>query len=73
MQRVYYEVSALLPAMTRIIQDKNGSVTEYLGDGLLALFQLPQNRNEQDSILGNVITAAKRCMDGLQEVVNPVL
>ncbi len=73
MQRVYYEVSALLPAMTRIIQDKNGSVTEYLGDGLLALFQLPQNRNEQDSILGDVITAAKRCMDGLQEVVNPVL
>ena len=65
--------SALLPAMTRIIQDKNGSVTEYLGDGLLALFQLPQNRNEQDSILGDVITAAKRCMDGLQEVVNPVL
>jgi len=37
-KRIYYETSALLPALNEIITYYKGSVTEYLGDGVLALF-----------------------------------
>jgi class 3 adenylate cyclase len=73
MQRVYYEVSALLPAMAKLIQDYEGAVTEYLGDGLLALFQSSRNIDERNQILKNTVTAARGCMDSLNEVVNPIL
>jgi class 3 adenylate cyclase len=73
MKRVYFEVSALLPAMTKLIQDKDGAVTEYMGDGLLALFQLPEEKKEKDNVLGNCIVAAKNCMSALNKVTNPIL
>lgn len=73
MQRVFYEVSALLPAMGKIVNEYSGAVTEYLGDGLLALFQLPKLSKEQDPILRNVMLAARTCMSALHEVVNPIL
>jgi len=38
LQRIFYETSALLPAMAKLIFFENGSVTEYLGDGVLGLF-----------------------------------
>lgn len=72
-QRVFYEVSALLPAMAKIVDEYKGAVTEYLGDGLLALFQLPKLRNEQGPILTNVMLAAKTCLEALHQVVNPIL
>lgn len=37
-KRIYYETSALLPALNETITYYKGSVTEYLGDGVLALF-----------------------------------
>ncbi len=40
LERIYYETSALLPAVEQTIKFKKGSVTEYLGDGLLALFKV---------------------------------
>lgn len=73
MQRVYYEVSALLPAMAKLIKDADGAVTEYLGDGLLALFQSSRNIDERNQILKNTITAARDCMEALNQVVNPIL
>lgn len=73
MQRVFYEVSALLPAMAKIINDYDGAVTEYLGDGLLALFQLPKQAENQRFILYKVLHAAETCLDALHEVVNPIL
>jgi class 3 adenylate cyclase len=73
MQRVFYEVSALLPPMAKVINDHEGAVTEYLGDGLLALFQLPRNEEEQAPILRRIINGAKQCMETLEEVINPIL
>lgn len=73
MQRVFYEVSALLPAMAKVINEYNGAVTEYLGDGLLALFQLPKEKKAQELVLYNVLDAARTCMDALHQVVNVVL
>lgn len=40
LQRVFYETSTLLPTVARAIQFGSGKVTEYLGDGLLALFSV---------------------------------
>lgn len=46
-QRVFYETSALLPAISMVVGFHGGSVTEYLGDGALALFKInSENRNE---------------------------
>ncbi|MDR3048528.1 MAG: family 3 adenylate cyclase [Elusimicrobiota bacterium] len=74
MQRVFYEVSALLPAMAKIIEDADGGVTEYLGDGLLALFQFPaDDKHKKDNVCRNVITVANDCLYALQEIVNPIL
>lgn len=40
LQRVFYETSALLPAIAQTVKFNNGKVTEYLGDGVLALFRV---------------------------------
>jgi len=42
-QRVFYETSALLPALSMTINFQGGAVTEYLGDGVLALFKVDQD------------------------------
>ena len=73
MERVFYEVSALLPAMGRIVNEYKGAVTEYLGDGLLALFQFPKTIPERDEVVRRVYRAARSSMDALNEVVNPIL
>lgn len=73
MERVFYEVSALLPVMGRVINEYKGAVTEYLGDGLLALFQFPKDIKERDQVLYGIYNAAGTCMDALNEVVNPIL
>ncbi len=73
MQRVYYEVSALLPAMAKVIQDEHGIVTEYLGDGALALFQVPKEKDKRDQIVYCAHDAAVNCLEALKIVVNPAL
>jgi class 3 adenylate cyclase len=74
MQRVYYEVSALLPVTAKIIQDEKGAVTEYLGDGLIALFQIPKtNKEEQRKIIYSSSWAARKSLEVLNEIINPIL
>lgn len=74
MQRVYYEVSALLPTIAKIIQDKGGAVTEYLGDGAIALFQLPKkNGDKQNRVIHSVSQASRTCLEALNKVINPIL
>jgi len=70
LQRVYYETSALLPALAMAIDWDRGSVTEYLGDGILALFNASANR--ADAVYSSH-RAAKNCMQALEEVINPIL
>lgn len=45
LQRVYYETSALLPALALTIGYENGAVTEYLGDGVLAFFKVDEENS----------------------------
>lgn len=67
-QRVFYETSALLPSLEVVIDHFGGSVTEYLGDGILAFFPY---LNEDD--LYNSYYASIGCMELVRTIVNSEL
>uniref|UniRef100_UPI00405638F4 adenylate/guanylate cyclase n=1 Tax=Candidatus Electronema sp. TaxID=2698783 RepID=UPI00405638F4 len=71
LQRIFYEVSALLPAMAKIIYDKQGRVTEYLGDGLLSIFKV-DNKNKEKSIYSSY-DAAVECISSVKKIINPII
>lgn len=71
LQRVYYETSALLPAIAQTIEFYDGSVTEYLGDGVLALFSVNSD-SKWDSIL-NAYNAASDIIGDMREILNCIL
>ena len=68
LKRVYFETSALLPATAKVISYGKGSVTEYLGDGVLALFRV-----DDDSVISNSYNTAINCLECLHKVINPIL
>jgi hypothetical protein len=71
LQRVYYETSALLPAIAKTIEFYGGSVTEYLGDGVLALFSV-DSHSKWDSIL-KAYTAASDIIGDMRKILNSIL
>lgn len=71
LQRVYYETSALLPAIGYVVQENGGKVTEYLGDGALALFQVKEY-NKSEAITASY-WAAKELMGCGRNLVNEIL
>ncbi len=71
LQRVYYETSALLPALQATIAYQDGSVTEYLGDGVLALFKVADDRRHE--MIRKSYRAAKNCVGNTRAVVNDEL
>ena len=75
MQRVYYEVTALLPCMATIVEkDRDGSVIEYLGDGLLALFKLPlDDKDKAAAELREISRISRKCLEALKTIVNPII
>jgi class 3 adenylate cyclase len=67
-QRVYYETSALLPAVSVTCAFNEGVVTEYLGDGALILFRVdPEDRVET---IRQAYRAAKHCVGQSRDIVN---
>jgi len=68
LQRVYYETCALLPATAKVITYGKGSVTEYLGDGVLALFRV-----DDESVISKAYHTASNCFECLHKVINPIL
>jgi len=71
LQRVFYETSALLPAIAQTIKYKDGNVTEYLGDGVLALFKVDSS-NKSEAIYASY-NAAKNIVDEIRGIVNDEL
>lgn len=71
LQRVYYETSALLPALEQTIRYENGSVTEYLGDGVLALFKVDK-ANPKKAIY-SAYDAAENCKKNTRTIVNQAI
>lgn len=72
LQRVYYETSALLPALALTIRHHKGAVTEYLGDGVLALFKVENEQQPIDTISA-ALGAARSSINICREVVNEAL
>lgn len=68
LQRVYYETSALLPALAQTIRYQEGRVTEYLGDGVLALFLIEKDKEEKS--LYASYNAAQDCIADARKIVN---
>ncbi len=75
MERVFYEVSGLLPALAKIIEYEEGAVTEYLGDGLLALFQFSEDNDndKKKEIIYSASIAARDCISMVRGILNPIL
>ena len=71
LERVYYETSALLPALECTIQYEGGAVTEYLGDGILALFRVDDA--DKSAAIYAAHRAAKNCLLRSLEIVNDEL
>lgn len=68
LQRVYFETSALLPAIAQTVKYEEGSVTEYLGDGILALYQVdPKDRSRA---IYAAHRAAKNAISDTRDLVN---
>jgi len=71
LQRVFYETSALLPALAMTIKFEEGSVTEYLGDGVLALFKV--DKSDKSKAIYAAYEAARNCVHQTRELVNRAL
>src|ERR1043166_440216 len=70
LQRVYYETSAFLPCLAQVISWHKGAVTEYLGDGLLALFRAEDPPKEA---IYAAYHASMAALEAVTLVVNPVI
>lgn len=67
-QRVYFETSALLPAISVVTSLENGVVTEYLGDGALALFQV--NKDDREETIREANRVARNCIEDMRNLIN---
>lgn len=71
LQRVFYETSALLPAMAQTLKYRQGQVTEYLGDGVLALFRAEPG--DEENTIYRAYWASQDCIGGARTIVNSEL
>lgn len=71
LQRIYYETSALLPGVASVCGLKNGSVTEYLGDGALILFGV--DKKSRASSVRGAYQAAVNCIKDMRKIMNEEL
>jgi len=76
LHRIYLETTALLPATASIVADRGGSVTEFQGDGVLALFPFPEDQrpsDERDQAVYAAFFAAEDALECVDTVINPAL
>lgn len=71
LKRVFYETSALLPAIALTVGFEEGSVTEYLGDGVLALFKVDKSKRE--AAIYSAHAAARNVVGPMRDVLNEIL
>ncbi len=71
LQRVLFETTAINTAGAVIIEHYNGGITEYLGDGYLALFKQEENEPGQD--VYNAYNSANYYMYNGLSIINNIL
>ena len=72
LQRVYYETSALLPALALTVRYEGGRVTEYLGDGVLALFKVDDD-DDLEKVVYSAYYAAVNTINDTRGLINSIL
>lgn len=70
LKRVYFETTALLPTLAAVVYFHKGSITEYLGDGVLGLF--PYTKDDP-TVVYPPYWAASDCLAAVDSVINPAL
>lgn len=70
-QRLYYETSALLPALTKVVTNHDGTVTEYAGDGILGFHAVSDEPSSNDLL--RMVKAGEDCLTVTNDIVNPIL
>ncbi len=68
LERVFYETTAINICGIEVINKHKGRITEFLGDGYLALFTAKENKQVYDAH-----NAAKDCIKYLSSIVNPII
>ncbi len=70
-QRLFFETSALLPAMAKLVDEHKGKTTEYPGDGILGLFRI--DALEPKAAIYDAYHAARDCLEACSKIINPEL
>ncbi|PHM39740.1 hypothetical protein Xmau_02338 [Xenorhabdus mauleonii] len=71
LQKIFYETSSLIPAITYTAAQEGGKVTELLGDGALILFHIkPGNLI---NVINRAYVAAEICINNTMHHVNDIL
>lgn len=71
LERLLYETSALLPVAAKLVDENDGRTTEYVGDGVLGLFNVTE-LGTRDAIYA-AHRAAKWCLEACDQIINPEL
>lgn len=73
LKRIFFETSALLPATAEVIRTNNGKVTEYLGDGVLALFRATKDVQTRNRACYDACNAGRYVVKDMRNIINDVL
>jgi len=71
LQRVLYETTAINTAGSLIVTKYNGKITEYLGDGYLALFKV-KSKDDKKAVY-NANNSSKLCIYSTINIINKIL
>ncbi len=71
LKRVFIETFVLLPCLAQTIGFSQGRVTEYLGDGLLAFYRVPEGKGGK--VVVEAHHTAEKCIEAVIDIINPLL
>ena len=71
LERVLYETTAINTLGLLVVSEYKGGITEFLGDGFLALFRVIDTNNPDEVYLA--YNSAKKCIVTINSIVNNIL
>jgi len=71
LKRVFIETSILLPCLAQTIKFSSGKVTEYLGDGILAIYRIADGKARK--VVLEAHTTAEKCIEVVEKIINPMI
>lgn len=69
LERIFYETSALLPALSQAVIFNGGTVPEYLGDGIMGFFLATKDEKLKKKSIYSSHAAAKDCFRVTNHIV----